>query len=100
MYYIVPKDAFTSFAKRRIAAAHYIDLPDGSVLVKVQFVHEGAQAEFEAHPQITTLPHPMSGESVGEAVAAKLAHLGVTKDHRTYDVAKLAAKIHPQMKLR
>ncbi len=55
---------------------------------------------YESHPQIASLPHPMSAEPGGDDVAKGLAHLGVKAEHRTYDVAKLAAKIHPQMKLR
>ncbi len=100
MFYILPKQTFTGFADRHIAGAHYIDLPDGTVLAKLRFHNDGAQTEVESHPQVVALPHPSSSETVGDSVAAKLAHLGVTKDHRTFDVARLASKIHPQMRLR
>ena len=100
MYYIIPKNVYDQFAQGRFASAHYIDLPDGDVLVTAKFVHEGARNEVENHKTVIALPHPMSSETVGSRVAAKLAHIGVTESHRTYDVAKLAAKIHPMMRLR
>lgn len=100
MYYIIPSRNMIDENVAHFASADGIDLPDGSVLLNAKFHTPDRQERFEAHPQVTTLPHPMSGETVGEAVAAKLAHLGVTKDHRTWDVAKLAGKVHAGMKLR
>jgi hypothetical protein len=99
MYYICAQNTVKEHVKH-IAVAHWIDLPDGSVLLSASFHTPVKQAQFESHPQVIALPHTQSGESVGDKVAAKLAHLGVTADHKVWDVAKLAAKQHAMMKIR
>jgi len=99
MYYIVPKNTVLEHVPQ-IAVANWIELPDGDVLLTAAFHTADRQARFESHPQVTSLPHPMSGEPVGDAVAGKLAHLGVKATHRTWDVAGLVSKIHEPMKMR
>jgi hypothetical protein len=99
MYYIVPKNTVKEHVPQ-MAVAHWIELPDGDVLLSAAFHTTDRQEKFEAHPQVTSLPHPMSGESVGDKVSAKLAHLGVKAEHRTWDVVKLASKVHSPMKMR
>lgn len=98
MYYILPKDIFLGWT-RLIASAHYIDLPDGTILAKIGFPHAGARAVFESHNRVKSLPHPMSSETIGPDIANSLTSIGAQETHKTYDVAALAAKIHPLMKL-
>jgi hypothetical protein len=99
LFYILKKTTYSQFI-RRVGASAYIDLPNDEILAKVAFTHEGARNEFENHNEVTSLPHPMSTETVGKDVAAKLVHMGVAESHRTFDVARLASKIHPMMKIR
>lgn len=103
MFYIVPKEVYLqhiSTLRDHVGVSHYIDLPDGTVLTKIVFTHPNAQDILERHPHVVTLPHPVTGQNVGADVSARLAHLGVTASHKTHEVAKLAAAIHPQMRLR
>ena len=100
MYYILPKAIFMQHV-RHLAGAQYIDLPDGvNVLAKAKFTLEAEANRFEAHPNVQSLPHPSTSKQIGPGVAKQLAHMGVTESHTTYDVASLAAKIHPMMRFR
>lgn len=83
-----------------MAESHYIDLPNGEILVAAQFSNDHLEGIFSGHPAVTPLPHPFSGESVGPAIAAKLAHLGVTENHNHYQVGQKAGAVHPLMKMR
>jgi len=101
MFYIMPKETYSQFTQNHLVPpTHWFELPDGTIFVKPAFSHLSRQDEVEAHKDVIMLPHPMSSEPVGDEIASRLAHLGVKKDHRTYDVAKLAARIHPMMRLR
>lgn len=99
MYYIASKKHLDD-AEKFITSAHYIDLPDGTVLLRMVFRHVQAQNIFERQTGVIALPHPVSGEPIGADIAARLAHMGVKESHKTFDVAKFAAKVHPLMRLR
>ena len=99
LLYICGKDTHRIHSSL-MANSHYIDLPNGEILVAAQFSDDHLEGRFSEHPAVQPLPHPFSGEPVGDAIATKLGHLGVTKDHNHYQVAQLAGKIHPLMKMR
>lgn len=99
MYYIADKEIYFSHTANMVSA-HYIDLPDGRIFVRALFKRPEHDGAFAGHALVLSLPSPASAEPVGDSVAAALAHIGVNADHKTYEVAKLAAKIHPQMLLR
>ena len=101
MYYICSKENLLAVSnKQHLSGAHWIDLPDGTILVKARFTNEGAVSRFEDHPTVQSLPHPTTSKTVGADVAKRLGHLGVKESHTTYDVAELASKQHPLLKYR
>ena len=83
-----------------MAESHYIDLPNGEVLVAAQFRNDHLESTFSDHPDVQALPHPFSGDPVGPEIAGKLAHIGVEKHHRHHHVGEKAGKVHPLMKMR
>ena len=99
MYYLANKETYLSHTANMVSA-HYIDLPDGRIFVKALFRRPDHEGAFAGHALVLALPSSMTAEPVGDTVAAALAHIGVNADHKTHEVARLAAKIHPQMGLR
>jgi hypothetical protein len=100
MYHILPKTTLLQHAYRGMVC-HYLDLPDGeNVLAKVKFHFDADAAIFEKHSSVVSLPHVASSRKVGATVAKHLAHMGVTENHSTYDVAEKAAEIMRTMKYR
>jgi hypothetical protein len=68
--------------KLNYRTSHFIDLPDGYVLV----VGDAEQAyldAFELEPGTTALPFILSGEVLPPVVVASLAHLGITETDNT-----------------
>lgn len=95
MLYIVPQDvALAAISSGRFHQPHFIDLPDGHVLLTAAFRNSEEQDLFEAIPAVHSLPHPFDPTAIHDAHVDKLAHLGVKKGHKTRDVHKLAKKVH------
>jgi hypothetical protein len=97
--------------------SHYIDLPNGMVLVMTSFDHDKRSEDlFHAHPAVAILPHPsVEGNKplkshVGAAgykfaqchLEALTSHpdLGIVETDSVLDVARKAAAIHPEVRFR
>ena len=96
---------------------HYIDLPNGMVLMCTSFDHdERAEDLFHAHPQVAILPHPtvmgtvkLKDHATNAAYKFRQHHLDALKGHSTLaaadtdtviDLARKASAIHPEIKFR
>jgi hypothetical protein len=74
-------------------SCHYLNLPNGKVISigEIADVHE---AGFIADGAIA-LPHLLNSEPIGEEVATALAHLGVKRDHKTFEAMMILRTVHP-----
>lgn len=86
--------------------SHYIDLPNGRILLAATFASEGAEEAFSLQTTtLQSLPHPVfSGtDKISGAHAGELGHLFPNgKDAaqaNVRDVIQKAAAIHPLMRL-
>jgi hypothetical protein len=97
--------------------SHYIDLPNGMVLLMTSFDHdERCEDLFHAHPQVAILPHPTidGNKPLKNHVGApgyRFAqhHLEALKEHRdlgvaetdsVVDLARKASALHPEVRFR
>ena len=97
--------------------SHYIDLPNGMVLMMTSFDHdERCEDLFHGHPAVAILPHPtIEGRKtlkshIGAAgYRFEQHHLDALKEHRdlgitdadsVLDVARKASVIHPEVRFR
>jgi hypothetical protein len=97
--------------------SHYIDLPQGLVLMMTSFDHdERAEDLFHAHPEVAILPHPtLDGHKPLQAhvgapgykftqthLDALTAHaaLGASATDTVLDLARKASAIHPEVRFR
>jgi len=73
-------------------SSHYLNLPNGKVISigEIADVHE---ADLLVDGAIA-LPHMLSSETIGPEVAASLAHLGITAEHKTFDAMLALKKMH------
>lgn len=97
-FYITTQQEFTNGA-RHFLSAHYIDLPNGNILLAANHRTSADKELWEARSTITLLPHPLSGKQIGMEIAQKLSSIGALPNHTIWDVAELAKDIHPQMGL-
>jgi hypothetical protein len=82
--------------------SHYIDLPNGRIIVAVDFADEGAEEAFGLRSASRkSLPHPVfeGTDKIAAHHVAELGHLGVDKNSTVRDVIKKVSAIHPHMKL-
>jgi hypothetical protein len=81
--------------------SHYLDLPDGRILVQAAFADESGEATFSTHPDVEMLPDPQfEGKTpLAEKHQAALAHLA-PEGNTVLHLAKAAGKVHPLMRLR
>jgi hypothetical protein len=82
---------------------HGIDLPDGRILLSAHFPTNHWNIEnWERQPGVEKLPHPIfeGTQPIEDRHVEALSHLGIAKGHTVIDVARVAAAIHPLMKLR
>lgn len=93
--YIQKKDTANALLMRHASITHSIDLPNGLVLTSAEFHFEDMKDRFEQHDQVQPVAH--DGETVTEAHAQVLAHLGVKAGHTAKQVRVLAKKIHGLM---
>lgn len=97
--------------------SHYIDLPNGMVLMMTSFDHdERCEDLFHSHLAVAILPHPtLEGRKplkshVGvSGYRFEQNHLDALKEHRdlgitdadtVLDVARKASAIHPEVRFR
>jgi hypothetical protein len=97
--------------------SHYIDLPNGMVLLMTSFDHdERCEDLFHAHPQVAILPHPTvdGNKALQSHVGAPgyrfvQHHLEALKEHRdlgvadsdtVLDLARKASALHPEVRFR
>ena len=100
-----------------IVGSHYIDLPNGMVLMMTSFDHdERSEDLFHAHPAVAILPHPSADgkkplkSHVGAAgykftqrhleALTSHPHLGIVETDSVLDIARKASAIHPEVRFR
>jgi hypothetical protein len=98
-FYISTKDTWKSLS--HLMGAHYIDLPNGEILIAAEFNHAPHEAKFAKHPLVIALPHPGRMETMAKhpKALAALQHLGVKAGHSVMDVSDIVSAIHPLMSL-
>ena len=82
--------------------SHYIDLPDGRILLSADFPNHSSLEIWEQKQGVELLPHPVfeGTKKLDKKHVDALQHLGVTADHTVVDVARIAGAVMPTMKLR
>ena len=97
--------------------SHYLDLPNGMVLLVTSFDHdERCEDLFHAHPEVAILPHPTRDGNkplkshVGTPgykfdrrhLDALKGHpdLGILETDSVLDVARKASQLHPEVRFR
>ena len=100
-----------------IVGSHYIDLPNGMILMMTSFDHdERSEDLFHADPAVAILPHPASDgkKPLKNHIAApgyrfEQRHLdaltghpdlGIVETDSVLDVARKASAIHPEVRFR
>jgi len=63
----------------------------------VSEMSNAVQEPFEAEPDVEPFPFILDSAPIGP-VARHLNHLGITKDHKTFEVALEIAKLHKAFK--
>jgi hypothetical protein len=97
-FHILPKTAHMSDA---FNSTHYIDLPNGQILLSGEFRDRSQEIRFKAQAGVQSLPHPMSGGKVNLAKeqADYLNSLGakIQGNEAVYDFCELLCTIHGGM---
>lgn len=100
-----------------LIGSHYIDLPNGMILLCTSFDHNEQHEDlFHSHPEVAILPHPtldgnlpLAQHSTRAAYKFAAKHLkalvdspdlGVLATDSVLDVARKAAAVHPEVKFR
>lgn len=97
-FYITTPQDFINGA-RHFATAHYIDLPNGNILLAGEHRTTEDKKIWESRNTQISLPHPLSGKQVGTDLAAQLQSLGIKPEHTIWDVSELVSKIHAGLSL-
>jgi hypothetical protein len=116
-YYVTTREAWQKNAARFLNS-HWIDLgfspggevqacasdskaaePPTHILLLVEG-DEGAHLALEDDPAFEALPHPLAAKGISDQARAALASLGVKRKALTFDVAELAARVHPLLRHR
>lgn len=94
--HVVPKPLCLKFLSQ-ISGLHYIQLNPGLVLVSLPFEDHA----FMNNPQTQSLPHPLSGLSIGSHPQFPLLQqvLGALATDSSWQLGQRAAKIHPLMRI-
>ncbi len=96
MYVVKNPDTHTASA-RFFESSHWIQLSSGEILLTAKFSTIQAEKIWTSQPNVTALPHPLSGSPIGAAIAARLTDLQAASTDTTFAVAEKANAIHPQM---
>ena len=115
-YYVTTREAWRKHAARFVNS-HWIELgsswrgedaggldssgaePSAHILLLVEG-DEGAHLALEDDPAFEALPHPLAAKGISDSSHAALASLGVKSNALTFDVAELAAQVHPLLRHR
>ena len=105
LYYLVSKEIWATHTDsfHPSLGSHYIDLPDGRILLSAHFPLNHSSLElWEGKQGVEALPHPVfeGSKKLDKKHVDALQHLGVTAEHTVVDVARIAGAIMPTMKLR
>lgn len=95
--------------------SHYIDLPNGHILLSADFHSEWCEETWHAHPEVARLPHPVYEGKVTLSDLVNLPeheqkqfrphHLdalgavGIQEHHTVWDVHRIASAIYPLVRL-
>jgi hypothetical protein len=110
--FVCPKDVWLAHHRDNgfhpVTGSHYLELPDGMVLVSAAFHHEGAELKWTSHPDVAALPDPVYD---GKTTLAQhrdnperrythvhheaLKAMGAADGDTVMDVSRKAAVIHP-----
>jgi hypothetical protein len=113
--YVCPKEVW--FAHRQlfhpVIGHHFIDLPQGFVLLACDFANEAAEDIWHGHPEVAPLPHPVYEGKITlqqlkanpmakykEAHHAALAAIGTLPTDTVIEVSAKASAIMPLVKIR
>jgi len=116
-YYVTTRDAWQRHAAQFVNS-HWIELSSSSadegdagassspgaeaparILVLAEG-DEGAHQAVEDDPAFEALPHPLVQRPISERSHAALEPLGVKRTSSTFDVAEIAARVHPLLRHR
>jgi hypothetical protein len=101
-FHILPK---ASQLPECFTSSHYLDLPNGNILLCGEFIDASQEARFKAQPSVLSLPHPLSRANVMPALAqehlAYLASIGVsiTGNDSTFDLSEKLKGVHGGMQI-
>jgi hypothetical protein len=98
LFYLTKQDTHDAGA-RFFDDSHYVVLSSGEILVSAKFSTPQAEKIWASQPHVLALPHPLSGQQVGAAIAARLSDLEVAATDTVFQVSEKAKKIHPQLSL-
>lgn len=79
---------------------HFIDLPNGRILLCTETRNEEFHKRWLAQPHIHEIPHPLSGETLTDAHVDEIKHIlpDISTSDNAFTLSRKASKIHPLMK--
>ena len=80
VHYIAPKHVVLGSVPY-FKDSHWLELPDGSVLLSAAFHRDDHQDRFEEHTTVMPLPPKHSTEVLSDEHVNRLGHLGIVKGH-------------------
>jgi hypothetical protein len=102
-FHVLPKELFLEKHKA-FNHSHYIDLPDGTILVCGE-LKPHRRDEFTGAPSVKSLPHPLSGKSVKPHFDPKhLEHLKtlgaeIADTDTSWDLSEKMRTVHPGLRI-
>ena len=97
LHYVVKTSDLAKASERLFDFSHWIDLSSGEILITAQFSGPQAERIWRNQPHVTALPHPLSGQSIGGALAKRLSDIGAVATDTTFVVGEKAKAVHPHM---
>jgi hypothetical protein len=90
-YHILPKEAHLAEC---FAGTHYIDLPNGQILLCGEFRDKSQEVRFKAQPGVVSLPHPLHHSAV---TGFKHDGLDLSGGESIWQLSEKLKAIHPLM---
>jgi len=97
-FYIATPQDFQN-GSQHFVNSHYIDLPNGKILLTCVHRTDEDKKRWEARSTIIKLPHPLSGKPIGTEIANELSSLGAQPGHTVWDIAEIAKGVHKGLNL-